>query len=404
VIPKNSYIYLDFWRQTNLFSINPKNINLFFTQFVQKIKTNQNTIRIKNIFSFLKEMKNNTETVHKAKQESFRVLSDDLSAKQKLIDDQAHVIRSLKDQVERIEEEHSRSRADLEARLSQRDIDLRAHIAQFEANLVEGKQYFEETLADKEAEIGKLKHALASSDKTPNSDHDPSMLNDSSILLSSSMLGGSTTTTALGSKLESEGIKSMKALYEHQIGLLKDKIEMLERTCGNYKQGIKDMNRNFGFQQHADEVTSMQIFKDLVQQLQKTNVQLETERIDLQVKVSRMKEEMEAVRGEKENVAKRLVSVEQVNARLVGEKGETEATWRRQLEARQAELNAVTSELYELRAEHERVRLELDNLSHLRGEHEQLTASNQQLVQHYEQLYQQATDIVNGIIFIVFFF
>jgi hypothetical protein len=40
--------------------------------------------------------------------------------------------------------------------------------------------------------------------------------------------------------------------------------------------------------------------------------------------------------------------------------------------------------------------LEIENLIHLRDEHEQLKANNQQLVQHYEQLYQQATDIVNG--------
>ena len=73
----------------------------------------------------------------------------------------------------------------------------------------------------------------------------------------------------------------MKALYEHQIELLKVKIEMLEKTCSNYQQGIKEMNKSFGYQQQCDEMASMQNFKDIMQQLQKTNDQLETERIDL---------------------------------------------------------------------------------------------------------------------------
>jgi hypothetical protein len=191
-------------------------------------------------------------------------------------------------------------------------------------------------------------------------------------------------------------IKSIKALYEHQIELLKVKIEMLEKTCANYQQGIKDMNRNFGFQQHTDEITSMQIFRDLMQQLQKTNVQLETERIDLQVKCSRMKEGMEALRVEKENINKKFVSVDQANQRLLGERNEVETGYRRQIEARVAELTLVTNVFYALRAENERIKVEIDNLIHLREEHEQLKVNNQQLVQHYEQLYQQATDIVNG--------
>ena len=48
-------------------------------------------------------------------------------------------------------------------------------------------------------------------------------------------------------------------------------------------------------------MTSMATFKDLMQQMHKTNAQLETERIDLQVKSSKLKEELEQVRIEKEN-------------------------------------------------------------------------------------------------------
>jgi len=91
------------------------------------------------------------------------------------------------------------------------------------------------------------------------------------------------TTSAVITKYDDENLKNMKALYEHQIELFKVKIQMLEKTCLNYKQGIKEMNKSFGYQQQADEMSSIQMFKDLMQDLQKTNAQLETEKIELQV-------------------------------------------------------------------------------------------------------------------------
>jgi len=53
------------------------------------------------------ELKNNNETVLKAKQESFRLMNDDMQRKQKLIDDQTSVIKNLKEKIEQIEEQHA---------------------------------------------------------------------------------------------------------------------------------------------------------------------------------------------------------------------------------------------------------------------------------------------------------
>ncbi len=68
------------------------------------------------------------------------------------------------------------------------------------------------------------------------------------------------------------------------------------------------MNKSFGQQQQTDEMTSMATFKDLMQQMHKTNAQLETERIDLQVKSSKLKEELEQVRIEKENLNRKYLN------------------------------------------------------------------------------------------------
>ncbi len=140
-----------------------------------------------------------------------------------------------------------------------------------------GRQYFEEMLNEKDrvikektAELNRLLKASGDDLIIPEVDLDGTTTNKESKPQSLS-------------KYDDENLKSMKALYEHQIELLKVKIQMLEKTCLNYKQGIKDMNKSFGYQQHADEMSSIQIFKDLMQDLQKTNAQLETERIELQV-------------------------------------------------------------------------------------------------------------------------
>jgi len=39
-------------------------------------------------------------------------------------------------------------------------------------------------------------------------------------------------------KYDAENLKNIKSLYEHQIDLLKVKIDMLEKTCNNYKKGM----------------------------------------------------------------------------------------------------------------------------------------------------------------------
>lgn len=95
-------------------------------------------------------MKNNTDSVLKAKQESFRLLNEESNKNRKLIDDQQLVIKNLKAKLEVLEEESSESRANLQKRLDQKDTELQIKIATFEANLHEAKQYFEEMLNDKE--------------------------------------------------------------------------------------------------------------------------------------------------------------------------------------------------------------------------------------------------------------
>lgn len=197
-------------------------------------------------------------------------------------------------------------------------------------------------------------------------------------------------------KFDDQNMKNMKSLYEHQIDLLKKKIEMLEKTCENYKQGIKEMNKSFGYQQQNDEMASIQVFKDIMQQLQKTNVQLETERIDLQVKVSKLKEELDNARIEKENLNKKFQIADQLSQKLQSERNDVDNNYRQQLDFKQNEINNLSNNVYILQVELERVNTENTRLQQISDEHDQLKQSHEQLTHHYEQLYNQATDIVNG--------
>jgi H2-forming N5,N10-methylenetetrahydromethanopterin dehydrogenase-like enzyme len=144
--------------------------------------------------------------------------------------------------------------------------------------------------------------------------------------------------TSVLEKFDSTSLESIKSLYEHQLALLKTRNEMVERTCSNYARGIKDMAANFGIQQHSDELASMATFKELMLDLQKQNVQLETERIDLQVKVSKLKEEGEQVRVEKEHISKRVTTLAEANQKLQAERHDL-------MEACQKEVDAVKNEL-----------------------------------------------------------
>ncbi len=181
----------------------------------------------------------------KAKQESFRLMNDDLSRKQKLIDEQTQTIKNLKEKIDLLEEKHSQSRLDLEKRLNDKELDLQTKIAMFEANLHEGRHYFEEILNEKENVIKEKTNELNQLKKKLNK-----MLDDGSTKIlsneekdDSSKLSNLSNTEAISvgenplQKFDAENLKNIKSLYEHQIELLKIKIDMLEKTCNNYQKG-----------------------------------------------------------------------------------------------------------------------------------------------------------------------
>jgi chromosome segregation ATPase len=363
-------------------------------------------------------MKNNTDTVMKAKQESFRMMTEETNRNRKLIEDQQLVIKNLKLKLESLEEESSRSQAQLQARLDQKDADLQIKIAAFEANLHEGRQYFEEILNEKDNQIKKKNAELKKvnkrviflmnstrriADTTTNDDNENDSTNDSEHFIGDlSNVSNESDDKKDGivessiQKFETENINNIKRLYEHQIELLRVKIEMLEKTCTNYKLGIKDMNKSFGVQQQTDEMTSIQTFKDLMQDMQKQNAQLETERIELQVKSSNLAANLDALRLEKDNITKKYQAADSLSQRLINERSNIEEYHQQQLRSRdtrivdldtnQAELSRILGELH----------VEVAELRQTEQQFEELTIKHQQLTKDYEELYAQASDIVAG--------
>jgi chromosome segregation ATPase len=349
----------------------------------------------------LYEMQTNNETVLKAKQETFRLLNADLSAKQNLIAEQTETIGNLKNQIKT----HDNSISSLEKRLSDKEVDIKIKIAAFEANLHEGGQYFKEMLGEKDqalkralAELNELKAKVIKSNEERQ--REPISL-DSAVIDNAEndtpeipIVQLSDTPTQI--QKYDRGSESIKALYEHQLDLLKVKIELLEKTCGNYQLGIKEMNKSFGQQQHCDELTSMHTFKELMQQLQKTNVQLETERIDLQVRVQRFKDDGEQLQAEKENLNKKFAASEQTSQRLQSERLQLESQFKQQMEDKCGEAFELSQRLFHLNSLYETSQSDNAQLLQISAHHDQLLADHHQLTQDYAELYAQAGNIVDG--------
>ena len=266
------------------------------------------------------------------------MMNEDLAKRQKLIDDQTLVIKSLREKIESLEEENEKSRTDLESRLNEREADLKLKIATFEANLNEGRHYFEDVLREKQAEIEQLKRKLADNEQEPES---PSKVDskEKSPSPAAAQLSSPSTSSLKLEKFDTTSLDSLKSLYEHQLGLLKTRNEMLERTCTNYARGIKEMSANFGIQQNTDELASMATFKELMIDLQKQNVQLETERIDLQVRAAKLREERDQVRVEKEHMSKRAQTLAESNQKLTSERQDLVDSWQRECDTVRAELD-----------------------------------------------------------------
>jgi hypothetical protein len=77
---------------------------------------------------------------------------------------------------------------------------------------------------------------------------------------------------------------SHQEIYEHQLELNKCKIQMLEKTCLNYQHAVNDLNRSSDHLINLDR--NISTYKSIIDDLQKQNVQLETEKIELHVKCS----------------------------------------------------------------------------------------------------------------------
>ena len=224
------------------------------------------------------EMKSSHEQVVRAKQESFRLLQEEMARKQRAVDEQAASVAEWRAKCERLQEEQRRTRDDFERRLDDKEIALRTKIATFEANLREGRHYFEEMLAAKDtsirsltAQLNKLQQQQQTNGSDENDD-DQEEVNKEEEEVANPPVSATTTTTTGQSASDAAAMQSMRSLYEHQLDLLKVRIEMLERTCADYQQGIKDMNKSFGYQQQSDGMASMHAFKVYITNSKNTTI------------------------------------------------------------------------------------------------------------------------------------
>jgi len=105
---------------------------------------------------------------------------------------------------------------------------------------------------------------------------------------------------------------------------------------------------------------------------------------------------LENVRVEKENLNKKLVVSDQLSQRLQNERLDFEASYKSQLVQKQDEIQNLNTNLYHLRIDFDALNIENQQLRQIATDYEQLKSTHDELSQHYETLYQQASDIVSG--------
>lgn len=180
-------------------------------------------------------------------------------------------------------DEFSRS---MQSKLNDLSIDLeikKASIAKLKEDL-ETKQLI---LTDKEKVIITLRNQLAISEAKVNDAHSSEI-----------------TAKKIKEQYEAD-LRHFKQINEHQVGVLKSKIDMLEKTISNYHTGLSSLNKS------SDEIsqldTSQHVYKGIIDELQKLNVQLETDKIESDVKIKNLNETIANLEREKENLNKRFV-------------------------------------------------------------------------------------------------
>lgn len=244
--------------------------------------------------------------------------------------------------------------------------------------------------------INKLKEELTSKDQQLSEKDKTVITLENQLSLSGSKLNESKQIESSMKKLKEKfdiDLKNMKELHDHQIELNRCKINMLEKTIENYQRAYNDLSKSSDAIVNFDSSSS--IYKGIIDEIQKLNAKLETEKIDLEVKCNQLSEQITRLEQEKENLNKKYQAADQERQRYVNERDAYNLKHMTIVKIKDDEIETLNDTLRQLNENFTCLEEERNNLLVVKSEYEQLQVTYAELTKQYQQLYDQANELIN---------
>jgi chromosome segregation ATPase len=141
--------------------------------------------------------------------------------------------------------------------------------------------------------------------------------------------------------------------------------------------------------------SSKTVYTSIIVDIQKINAQLETEKIDLEVKVKQLIEEKNRVVKEKENLNKKYLAADQERQKYLTEREIYDRQHLEVLNSKEYEISLINDQYIQLNETYRLIESERNELLIIKQEYEQITIAYNDTKNAYETLYSQANELHN---------
>ena len=141
--------------------------------------------------------------------------------------------------------------------------------------------------------------------------------------------------------------------------------------------------------------SSKTVYTDIIGDLQKKNVKLETEKIELEVKVKQLDEEKNRLLKEKENLNKKYLNADQERQKYLTERDIYDRQHLEVLNSKEYEISLMNEQFIELNETCRLIESERNQLLTVKQEYEQIKIAYNDTTNAYQTLYSQASELHN---------
>ena len=149
----------------------------------------------------------------------------------------------------------------------------------------------------------------------------------------------------------------------------------------------------------SDEIISFRMSKNdyttIIADIQKLNAKLETDKIDLEVRVKQLEEERNSLTTEKKNLSKKYLFADKERLKYVAEREIYDRQHLEVLNSKENEISLLNEQFIQLSEDFAMIENEHNELLNVKLEHDQLKITHRETTNAYEVLYQKANELYN---------